>query len=312
MEVLFHYFVNSAIKHIPANIKNITGRNKAKADSVFLEATVTTQFLMMTRIERERYVAWVGLSYDDVQIWGQYERLVDFIFDAYPKANRRFDEISLPTLFTISHAIELALKENIKFFKKYHGSQHLTKFDSWAMLIKSHDLEALAFEFKAAYMKLHEKVKAEEGDKREFLKYYAELEKLIKILDRNTETYRYSLKLDNEGQVIKKSIDHSKTIDLYTLKTLFDSVKTLFIGAPNSLGRYTDFIDYKNGNPDYKKGRGFLYCQRLNYTEHFLDSVKATLNEQLTPLANGTWMNSKTGENFEIQVWEGNIYIIAI
>lgn len=66
---------------------------------------------MMTRIERERYVAWVGLSYDDLQIWGQYERLVDFIFEEYPETNRRFDEISLPTLFTISHAIELALKD---------------------------------------------------------------------------------------------------------------------------------------------------------------------------------------------------------
>lgn len=267
---------------------------------------------MMTRIERERYVAWVGLSYDDVQIWGQYERLVDFIFEEYPKTNRRFDEISLPTLFTISHAIELALKENIKFLQKYHTSPHLTKFGTWAMLVKSHDLDALAFEFKTAYLKLHEKVKGEESDKREFLKYFTELEKLIGILDRNTETYRYSLKLDNTGQIIKKSIHHSKTIDLFDLKETFDSVKTLFIGAPNSLGRYTDFIDYKNGNPDYKKGKGFLYCQRLHYTDHFLESVKATLNEQLTPLANGTWMDARTGENFEIQVWEGNIYIIAI
>lgn len=266
----------------------------------------------MKRLERERYIAWVGLTYDDIQIWGQYERLVDFIFEEYPKTNRRFDEISIPTLFTISHAIELALKENIKFLQKYHNSPHLTKFDDWTHLIKSHDLEALSFEFKTAYIKLHEKVKADESDKKEFLKYYSELEKLIKILDRNTETYRYSLKLDNTGEVVKRSIHHSKTIDFYELKEMFDTVKTLFIGAPNSLGRYTDFLDFKIGNPDYKKGKGFLYCQRLHYTEHFLESVKNTLNEQLTPLQNGLWMDAKTGENFEIKVWNGNIYIIAV
>ena len=266
----------------------------------------------MDRIERDKFIAWVGMTYDDVQIWGQYERLVDFIFQEFPKTKRRFDEISLPTLFTLSHAIELALKENIKFFKQYHESDHLTKFDDWTHLIKSHNLKSLASEFKIAYNKLHKKVNASQEDKVEFSKYYKKLIELIEILDRNTETYRYSLKLGNDGEIVKKSISNSKKIDFLQVKRLFDEVKTLFIGAPNSMGVYTDYIDYKKGNPEYKKGKGFLYCQKLHYTDHFLENVKERLNDQLTLIAENHWFDPITNENFEIQVWKNDIFIIAI
>ncbi len=266
----------------------------------------------MNKVERERYIAWLGHATNDINIWGQYERLVDFIITEFPKTGRRFDEISLPTLFTISHTIELALKENIKFFQEYHESNHLTKFDNWTLLIKSHDLEKLSSEFKIGYFRLHKKVKADKESKIEFVKYFAELDKLIKILQRNTETYRYSLKIDNDGKVLKKSIDEKKKVDFFILKELFDKVKTLFIGAPNSLGIYTDYMDFKKNNPDYKKGKGRLYCQKLHYTEHFLESVKAWLNEQLTQIGNDAWMDKRNGDMYDIQIWENDIYIILI
>ena len=145
-----------------------------------------------------------------------------------------------------------------------------------------------------------------------FSKYYKDLVELLSILDRNTETFRYANKIDNQGKFIKKSITGKKTIDLFKLKELFDRVKILFIGAPNSLGIYTDYIDYKKGNPDYKKGKGYLYCQRLHYTESFLENIKEKLNEQMTLIKENTWLDSNSGENFEIQVWNEDIYIIAI
>lgn len=267
---------------------------------------------IMNRIERDKYIAWVGMTYSDTQIWGQYERLVDFVFDEYPKTKRRFDEISLPVLFIISHAIELALKENIDFYQRYHGNNHFTKFKNFVLQKKSHDLKSLADEFKIGFKRLHKKVKADKVHLDEFSKYYIDLEKLISILDRSTETFRYANKIDNQGNFIKKSIDGKKTIDLLELKELFDKVKTLFIGAPNSLGIYTNYIDFKKGNPKYKKGKGYLYCQRLHYTESFLEDVKEKMNEQLTLIEENTWLDSKSGENFEIQVWNNDIYIIAI
>ena len=173
-------------------------------------------------------------------------------------------------------------------------------------------MKSLSDEFKIGYKRLHKKVKADKSHLDEFSKYYKELEKLLLILDRNTETFRYSNKLDNEGKFVKKSIDGKKRIDLLELKGLFDKVKSLFIGAPNSLGIYTDYVDFKQGNPEYKKGKGYLYCQRLHYTESFLENVKEKLNQQLTVIGENTWSDSKSGEIFEIQVWDNDIYIIAI
>jgi hypothetical protein len=266
----------------------------------------------MINLEQDRYIAWVGYTIGNAQVWGQYERLFDFIFEEFPKTSRRFDEISLPTLFTLSHALELGLKENIKFFKDYHESNHLSKFENWTFLIKSHDLKSLSDEFKIGYKKLHKKVKADEENKNEFLKYYKSLQKLISILDRNTETYRYYLKIDNNGNPIKPGIDHFKKIDFLEIKELFDEVKVLLIGAPNSLGIYTDFIDYQRGNPDYKKGKGYLFCQKLHYTEYFLERVKENLDQDLTQIKENRWLDSKSGENFEIEVFEDNIYIISV
>ncbi|WP_040414178.1 hypothetical protein [Cyclobacterium qasimii] len=91
---------------------------------------------MINKTERDRFITYIGQTYNNIQIWGQYERMVDFLFDEYPKTHRRFDEIAQPFLFTISHAIELALKENIKFFEQYVKSKQLTKFDNWPHLLK--------------------------------------------------------------------------------------------------------------------------------------------------------------------------------
>lgn len=266
----------------------------------------------MNKIERDRFITYIGQTYNNIQIWGQYERMVDFFFEEYSKTKRRFDEIAQPFLFTISHAIELALKENIKFFEQYVTSKQLTKFDNWTHLLKSHDLKALSDEFKIFFDRFHKQVKAYKEDKDEFSKYYKILEKLNDILERNAETYRYSEKLDNDGKTIKLSIKSNKKIDLLEVKAMFDDLKKLFIGAPNAMGIYTDYIDYKKNNPEYKKGKGKLYCQRLHYTEYFLDNVKERLSQDLKKVGENLWMHPENYCNYEIQVWNNDIYIIEI
>ncbi|WP_313383915.1 hypothetical protein [Chishuiella sp.] len=266
----------------------------------------------MNRIERDRFITYIGQTYNNIQIWGQYERMVDFLFDEYPKTKRRFDEIAQPFLFLLSHVIELALKENIKFFEQYVKSKQLTKFDNWTNLLKSHDLKALSDEFKIYFFRFHKQVKASREDKDKFNKYYKILEKLNVILERNAETYRYSEKLDNNGKTVKSSIKSNKKIDLIEVKSMFDDLKNLFIGAPNAMGIYTDYIDYKKNNPEYNKGKGKLYCQRLPYTEHFLENVKEKLTKDLKKVSENMWMNPENCCNYEVQVWNNDIYIIEI
>ncbi|NJC28530.1 hypothetical protein [Neolewinella antarctica] len=143
----------------------------------------------MTRLEKDRLIAWVGYSDCNIKIWGQYERLADFIFEEFPSTKRRLDEISVPTLFVLSHAIELALKENIIFFLKYHKSIHLKKFDNMAHLLKSHNLINLSEEFKIGFYRLHKLAEGDDSIKIEFNKYFEQLTRLNNILQRNTETY---------------------------------------------------------------------------------------------------------------------------
>ncbi|MDP4270755.1 MAG: hypothetical protein Q8909_11600 [Bacteroidota bacterium] len=266
----------------------------------------------MNKIERDRFITYIGQTYNNIQIWGQYERMVDFLYEEYPKTKRRFDEIAQPLLFTISHAIELALKENIKFFEQYVTSKQLTKFESWTNLLKSHDLKALSSEFKIFFHRFHKQVKASEEDKNEFNKYYKVLESINNILERNAETFRYSEKLDNNGKTIKPSIKSNKRIDLHEVKSIFDDLKKLFIGAPNAMGIYTDYIDYKKNNPTYKKGKGKLYCQRIPYTEYSLENIKEKLTQDLKKLKDNLWLDPKSNSNYEIQVWNNDIYIIEI
>jgi hypothetical protein len=266
----------------------------------------------MNRLEKDKYNTYIGLTYSNIQIWGEYERMVDFIFDEFPKTKRRLDEIAHPLLFTISHALELAIKENIKFFRNYTSAKQLTKFDNWALLIKSHDLSLLANEFKIVFHRFHKQVNAAEEDKIEFNKYFHILTSLIEILERNTETYRYSEKLDNQGNKVKLSIKPEKVVDLLEVKVLFDDVKKLLIGAPNVMGEYTDYIDFINNNPDYKKGKGKLYCQRLPYTEFFLNNLKEKLDKDLNRIEDNLWIHPKTYKKYEIEIWNNYIHIIEI
>lgn len=266
----------------------------------------------MNNIEKDRFITYVGQTYNNVQIWGQYDRMVDFLFEEYSKTKRRFDEIAQPFLFTISHAIELALKENIKFFERYVTSKQLTKFENWTHLLKSHDLEALTSEFKIFFDRFHKQVKASKEDKDEFNKYYKILGKLNSVLERNAETYRYSEKLDKNGITVKSSIKISKKIDLLEVKSMFDDLKILFIGASNKMGIYTDYLDFKTNNPEYKKGKGKLYCQRLHYTENFLENVKENLTEDLKKVNDNLWLDQNNYKSYEIQIWDNDIYIIEI
>jgi len=263
--------------------------------------------------ERDRYIAYVGMYADtNAAIWGQYDRMVDFVFEHYPSTGNRFDPIAVPLLNTIAHGIELGLKENIIFFHSYHKGDRLKNFESWVELEKSHDLDFLADEFKIGYFRFFKKVGLSEADREEFNKYFFPLQELLDVLNRSSETFRYATKINKHGEFVKMSVDRKKTFDLLKIKELFHNCKTLLIGAPNSVAHYTDFMDYQLGNPEYDAGKGYLYCQRLPYSDHFFKEVEELLNERMTQIGVGLWFDIESSENYEIQIWENDIYIICV
>lgn len=268
---------------------------------------------LISRSEKDKYIAYVGMYADsNAAIWGQYDRMVDFVFENYPSTGQRFDPIAVPLLNTMAHGIELGLKENLVFFHNYHEIDQVQNFDDWTALEKSHDLKPLVAEFKLGYNRVFENFGLEQSDRDEFNRYFTALEELVEILERSSETFRYATKLDKIGQIIRPAIYRDKSFDLHKIKELYEKCKTLFIGAPNSIGHITDFIDFQKGNPDYDAGKGYLYCQKLHYTTYFLEVVKGELNAKMKEIMPGIWFDADRAENFEIQVWNQDIYIIAV
>lgn len=264
--------------------------------------------------EANRHLSYVGHANSNGIIWGQYERLVDFIFETYSSTTRRYDEISLPLLNTISHGIELAIKENIAFFNQYSGIETTAKFDDFTALMKSHDLTDLSKEFKSAYYRVLKKLKVNSDQKDEFNKYFKKLEKLLLTLNRSAETFRYAHKIGKKGDIIRPSIERTKIIDFLELKELYEESKTLFIGAPNSIGEYTDFVDYQLAHPEFKRGKGYLYCQRLSYSEWYFSDLQRKVEQEWnwTKIRDHVYFDPKTKENYEFKHWNHDIYIIAI
>lgn len=264
--------------------------------------------------EKNRHFSYVGDATSNGIIWGQYERLVDFIFETYSNTTRRYDEISLPLLNTISHGIELAIKENIVFFNQYSEKETTTKFENITALMKSHDLTELAKELKVAYNRVHKKLRVDPAEKELFNQYFQKLEKLLKILNRSAETFRYSHKIGKTGDIIKPSIDRTKTIDFLELKELYREVRDLFIGAPNSIGRYTDFVDYQKAHPEFKRGKGYLRLQRLHYTEWYFNDLLRTVEEEYKwkKIREFVYFDPETKENYEFTHWDNDIYVIAV
>lgn len=263
------------------------------------------------KLKKDRYFVRVGYTFNDVAIWGQYERMVDFIFDEYSKTGRRYDEISQPLLFNISHSIELALKENIKFFREYLKNNKFIHFNNYNQFIKGHNLKALSKEFKCIFTVFHKQVKGDITIMNEFKDLYKDFITLLDILDRNTPTYRYSTKLDRYGNSIEPSIHFSKVIDFIELKALYEKSKKLLFGSPNIMAIYTDYIDFTKANEDYKKGDGRLLFCKMNHSDHSLKLIEDFLKEKFV-LNNNEWIDESNQDKYEIKIWNNDIYVIKI
>lgn len=96
--------------------------------------------------ELDRLKAYVGHSYSDMNLVGQYENAVDILINQIIKEKHRVDTIAHPLLYLMRHSIELGLKENVKYLKKYSKLPILKS--------KTHTLSDLFSEFEKHYSKI--------------------------------------------------------------------------------------------------------------------------------------------------------------
>ena len=265
----------------------------------------------MNRRQREKYKAWIGYIDTDARIWGQYKSMVDFIYEKYPSTNRRFEIIAIPLLFTISHAIELGLKENIKYLKKYSQSNLLTAFQNWILLVKSHDLKGLSKEFKSQFNKTCKKLKVEKSIKLEFKNLFKELEKLIDLLERGAETFRYANKLDNKGEFVKTSINFEKKIDFYEIEKAFKEVDKLLTHSADVISHYTDYVNLIEEKPQYKNGyKNHLWCTALYVGGGVDDNIRERFNREMIQQGTDKWLDKEQGESIEMIIHKNHAYLL--
>ncbi len=181
--------------------------------------------------EIDKLTAYVGYSNSDMNLFGQYENAVDILINKIIEEKHRIDSISHPLLYLMRHTIELGLKENIKYLRKY-SKLNITRN-------KTHSLKDLALEFERNYYKIETDNNFDNFTKEEFKKYISDLNDTIQILNEDASAFRYTLSADSN-----KIFEHSDTINVFELKKLFDNSVTFLTHLADVISPYTNYLDF--------------------------------------------------------------------
>jgi len=131
----------------------------------------------------ERLKAYVGQSNSDMNLVGQYENAIDILINHIIEQGDRVDLIAHPLLYLMRHTIELALKENIRYFNKY-SNLGLGK-------IKTHSIDDLFKEFERHYNEIANNLNFKAEPETEYDQYAVDLKKLIQSLGTDGSSFRY-------------------------------------------------------------------------------------------------------------------------
>lgn len=199
--------------------------------------------------ELDRLTAYLGHSYSDMNLVGQYENALDILINQIIKEKHRVDTIAHPLLYLMRHSIELGLKENIKYLKKYSKLPFSKS--------KTHTLSDLFTEFEKHYIKIATENNFETELKEEYNKYTSDLKDVIKTLGEEASSFRYIYATDG-----KKAFANSETINIYELKKKYDNSLVFITHTADAISPYTDYIDYLKFDNNVKNDSlGFVkYC----------------------------------------------------
>jgi len=220
---------------------------------------------LISNRDLDKLTAYIGHSYSDMNLVGQYENAVDILVNQIIEGKHRVDTIAHPLLYLMRHSIELGLKENIKYLKKYSKLPFPKS--------KTHTLRDLFSEFEKHYSKIAIENNFETELKEEYNKYTSDLKDVIKALGEEASSFRYVYATDG-----KKVFANSETINIYELKKKYDNSLVFITHTADAISPYTDYIDYLNFDKNIKKDSlGFVrYC----FDKHQKDWLIEKLNEK--------------------------------
>lgn len=248
--------------------------------------------------ELDRLTACVGHSYSDMNLVGQYENALDILINQIIKEKHRVDTIAHPLLYLMRHSIELGLKENIKYLKKYSKLPFSKS--------KTHTLSDLFTEFEKHYIKIATENNFETELKEEYNKYTSDLKDVIKTLGEEASSFRYIYATDE-----KKVFANSETINIYELKKKYDNSLVFITHTADAISPYTDYIDYLKFDNNVKNDSlGFVkYC----FDKYEKDWLIEKLNEMYRiEREKSIWFDEEEKYFLHLKIANKKCYIIPM
>jgi hypothetical protein len=226
----------------------------------------------LSKLEKDRLLAYVGYSHSDMNLVGEYENAVDILVNKIIEDKIRADLIAHPLLYLMRHTVELALKENIKYLNKYSGLG-LEK-------IVTHSIDKLFDEFERHYNKLATDLNFKEELDVEYNKYSNDLKELIKKLGTDWSSFRYVYSISGH-----KVFNDSEILNIYDLKKKFDNTSIFLTVTADAISPFTDFVDYiKVDNSIVTKSFGrVLHC----FAEFQKEWLIENMNEKYEKIIEG-------------------------
>lgn len=248
--------------------------------------------------ELDRLTAYVGHSYSDMNLVGQYENAVDILINQIIDEKHRIDTIAHPLLYLMRHSIELGLKENIKYLKKYSKLPFLKS--------KTHTLSDLFSEFEKHYNEIAVKKNFEAELKEEYNKYTSDLKDVIQTLGEDASSFRYIYKTEYE-----KVFANTETINIYELKKKYDNSLIFITHTADAISPYTDYIDYLKFDKNIKNDSlGFVrYCFDKSQKDWLIEK----LNEKHKIVTEKSiWFDEEEKYFLHLQIANKKCYVIPM
>lgn len=248
--------------------------------------------------ELDRLTAYVGHSYSDMNLVGQYENAVDILINQIIDGKHRIDTVAHPLLYLMRHSIELGLKENIKYLKKYSKLPFLKS--------KTHTLSDLFSEFEKHYNEIAVKNNFETELKEEYNKYTSGLKDVIQALGEDASSFRYIYATDG-----KKVFTNTETINIYELKKKYDNSLVFITHTADAISPYTDYIDYLKFDKSIKNDSlGFVrYC----FDKYQKDWLIEKLNEKHKIVTEKSiWFDDEEKHFLHLKIANKKCYVVPM
>ncbi len=246
----------------------------------------------------DKLTAYIGQSYSDMNLVGQYENAVDILINQIIEKKHRVDTIAYPLLYLMRHSIELGLKENIKYLKRYSKLPFSKN--------KTHSLSDLFSEFEKHYSKIAIENNFETELKDEYQKYTSDLKDTINALKEQTSSFRYVYATDG-----KKVFENLDTINVYELKKKYDISLIFITHTTDVISPYTDYIDYLNFDNSIKKNSlGFVrYC----FDKHQENWLIEKMNEKYKIVTEkNVWFDEEEKYFLHLKIANKKCYVIPM